>query len=123
MPARKGRQHLIAKTPLRIDPASAARVEGLRAAAQRASDALDARKAILAEPEAPDMVDAAPAVSAVKRKGLWPFGRKVDPVLERKAEIMGQLQAAVAGRPQAGEKAREQESLPRSTREPLRAAG
>jgi hypothetical protein len=64
------------------------------------------------------------AAPARPRKGLrWPFGRKPDPEAERRAAILAELEAAVAGRPRAGGAALAREAEVQPVAAPLRAAG
>jgi hypothetical protein len=114
MPARKGRRDLTA-----ADARAEARMEGLREAAQRASAVLERTAA---EPLAPEAeADAPPA--RTRRGFRWPFGRKPDPQAQRQAEIFSQLEAAVAGRPRAADRARAAEAQSPPERSTLRAAG
>jgi hypothetical protein len=113
MPARKGRRDLTAD-----DARAEARIAGLRDAAEHATRTLERRTA--AEPGEAE----AHAAPARKRRGVrWPFGRKPDPEAERKAEILAELEAAVADRPRAIDKARQSEAQKAPQRDVLRAAG
>lgn len=123
MPARKRRDDLTIATA--ADARAQAQIAGLHEAAARARRLHDWQSAARhgagtssAEPPGEPVAATAP------RKGLrWPFGRKPDPEAERKAAILAELEASIAGRPRAGDAARAREAEVKPAAEPLRAAG
>jgi hypothetical protein len=106
MPARERRRDLRAATA--FDVRAEAEIAALREAAERMGrlhDWMQASRPVEPLGELP-AVEAPPA--RAKRR-LWPFGRrKADPGAERKAKILAELEASVAGRPLAVQSVREE---------------
>jgi hypothetical protein len=130
MPARKRRGDLTVApaADAKAQAQAQAQIAGLHEAATRAQRLHDWQAA--ARPGAEPLFEtpAAPAAEAAKPRNRlrWPFGRrKAEPEAELRAAILSELEASVAGRPQAGATARaaEAQSKAQPAAEPLRAAG
>jgi hypothetical protein len=124
MPDRKRRGDLTVATA--ADARAQAQIANLHEAAARALRLHDWQAAARPDgrPTSSEPIAEPAAAPAKSRKGLrWPFGRKPDPEAERRAAILAELEASVAGRRHAGDAARAREAEVQPPAEPLRAAG
>jgi hypothetical protein len=123
MPARKRRGDLTVTTA--ADVRAQAQIAGLHEAAARGLRLHEWQAAARPGAQSSSELLAQPAAAPAKpgRRQRWPFGRRADPEVERRAAILAELEASVAGRPRTGAAARALESKAQPAAEPLRAAG
>jgi hypothetical protein len=130
MPARKRRRDLTgaSATDAHNPAQNQAQIAGLHEAAARAlrlHDWPEPPPSSEPLPESASAPEAAPARPDKRR--LWPFGRKRDAEAERRAAILAELEASIAGRPRAAARvldasARALDAEARPAAERLRAA-
>jgi hypothetical protein len=96
MPARKTRLGVSAQDRVYVEAETAQ----LREAAARGSELVDRLERTRAQAAEEAESDPAAVSETGRRKGWWPFARKVDALSARSAELMKELEAVVRGRPQ-----------------------